>query len=135
MDTKQQSDAEIAKKTTEAIAAEGPPPAVNNNSSTQAPPPQTIPVPSQPKVTRTSRDLGEMSRRMCRMFFPSSGRMGFDMITNSDELPPIETVRDMIAYETRLRLSQPIQELMDLYHADEDSVTYVLCFFLVSMQL
>ncbi len=133
MDTKQQSDAEITKKTTEAIAVEGSPPVVNNKPSTQAPLPQTIQQPPpQPKVN--SRDREKMSRRMCRMFFPSSGRMGFDMITDSNELPPIETVRDMIAYETRLRLSQPIQELMDLYHTDEDSVTYVL-FFFVFMQL
>jgi hypothetical protein len=121
MDTTQQGDAEIGKKTTAAIAAEGQPPVVNNKPPAQAPPPPTIQQSSRPKVN--PRDADQMSRRTCRMFFPSSGRMGFDMITVSDELPPIETVRDMIAYETRLRLSQPIQELMDLYHTNEDSVT------------
>ena len=121
MGNMQQSDAEITKKTTEAIAAEGSPPIANNKRPTQAPVPQKV---QQPRSRRSDHgDPGDTSRRMCRMFFPSSGRMGFDMITESDELPPIEMVRDMIAYETRLRLSQPIQELMDFYNADEDSVT------------
>jgi hypothetical protein len=57
------------------------------------------------------------------MFFPTSGRMGFETVKQSDELPPIETLREMIAYEIRLRLSEPIQELIDLYHTDEGAVT------------
>jgi hypothetical protein len=53
------------------------------------------------------------------MFFPTSGRMGFEKVCMSDELPPIETLREMIAYETRLRLSEPIQELIESYHTNE----------------
>lgn len=121
MDAKQHFDAEITKKTTEAIVADGPPPVVNNKPVIAVLDPQIVQQ-QQPRRPNP-KDRGDTSRRMCRMFFPSSGRMGFNMITESDEMPPIETVRDMIAYETRLRLSQSMQELMDFYHADEDSVT------------
>ncbi len=120
MDAQQQRAAELTKKTATAIAANGQPPMVNNKLPAEVPRPQ-VQQPSRPKAS--SKDEDQMSRRMCRMFFPSSGRMGFDMIKDSDELPSIEIVRDMIAYETRLRLSEPIQELMDLYYKDEDSVT------------
>lgn len=65
----------------------------------------------------------KVTKRMCRMFFPSSGRMGFDMVKVSEELPPVETIRKMILYETQLRLSDEMQNLMDLYSHDEDSVT------------
>lgn len=41
----------------------------------------------------------------------------------SDDLPPLEVVRAMIKYETELRLSKPIQDLFDLYHTDDNSVT------------
>jgi len=34
-------------------------------------------------------------------------------------------VREMILYETRLRLSDSVQELMDEYHNDESAVTFV----------
>jgi hypothetical protein len=57
------------------------------------------------------------------MFFPTSGHMGFDTIKSSDELPPIEIVREMILYETRLRLSDSIQDIMDENHTDECAVT------------
>jgi len=124
MDIKQQRDAEIAEKTAAAIASEGPPSVNNNNKPPeQASSPSTYQQPPPPNSQPKRRQ--EDSRRMCRMFFPSSGHMGFDLIKDSDELPSIETLRDMIVYETRLRLSQPIQDLMDYYHADEDSVTYI----------
>lgn len=121
MATTRQRDADLTEKTKAAITAEGSPPVVSNKQPALAPLQPTTEQPSRPKVQPS--DAGKRSKRMCRMFFPSSGRMGFDLITDSDELPPVETVRDMIVYETRLRLSQPIQELMDLYHTDEDSVT------------
>ena len=57
------------------------------------------------------------------MFFPTSGRMGFEKISTSDDLPPIETLREMIAYETHLRLSEPIQELIESCHKDEKALT------------
>jgi hypothetical protein len=57
------------------------------------------------------------------MFFPTSGRMGFEKVSMSEELPPIETLREMIAYETRLRLSEPIQELIESYHTNEVALT------------
>jgi hypothetical protein len=57
------------------------------------------------------------------MFFPTSGHMGFDTVKLSEELPPIEIVREMILYETRLRLSNSIQEIMDEYYTDESAVT------------
>ncbi|CAF2135336.1 unnamed protein product [Rotaria magnacalcarata] len=60
------------------------------------------------------------------MFFPTSGRMGFDTIKTSNEFPPIETVREMITYETSIRLSEPIQELMDFYYNDATSLSRVL---------
>ncbi len=41
----------------------------------------------------------------------------------SDELPPLEIVRKMIKYETSLRLSEPIQQLFDLYHTDDNAIT------------
>lgn len=57
------------------------------------------------------------------MFFPTSGRMGFEKVNISDELPPIEVLREMIAYETDLRLSEPIQELIESCHTDEKALT------------
>jgi hypothetical protein len=57
------------------------------------------------------------------MFFPTSGRMGFEKVSTSDELPPIEILREMIAYETRLRLSEPIQELIESHHTNEEALT------------
>ncbi|CAF1575960.1 unnamed protein product [Rotaria sp. Silwood1] len=116
----QQREAIIIQKTTAAIAAEGLPLMADSRSSAQpmpSPPLSQQPPPTKPRTRR--------SRRMCRMFFPSSGRMGFDKVKISDELPPIETLHNMIMFETRLRLSEPIQELMDLYHTDEDSVTLI----------
>ncbi|CAF4297452.1 unnamed protein product, partial [Rotaria magnacalcarata] len=48
--------------------------------------------------------------------------MGFDTIKTSNEFPPIETVREMITYETSIRLSEPIQELVDFYYNDATSL-------------
>lgn len=111
-DGKQQQDAAITEKTKKAIAGQQAPSSKTDESA----PPQ--PTRGKPKVARA----------MCRMFFPSSGRMGFGKVKDSIELPPLETLRHMITYETRLRLSDSIQELMDVYHTDEESVTYVLVF-------
>lgn len=46
----------------------------------------------------------------------------------SDDLPPLEIVRKMITYETSLRLSEPVQQLFDLYHTDDNAITYVYYF-------
>ena len=108
-DGKQQQDATITEKTREAIAGQRAPAPKSDES---APP-------------KSTRGKPKVARAMCRMFFPSSGRMGFDKVKDSIELPPLETLRHMVAYETRLRLSDSIQELMDAYHTDEESVTYV----------
>jgi hypothetical protein len=48
----------------------------------------------------------------------------------SDDLPPLETVREMIKYETSLRLSESVQQLFDLYHTNDNAITSV-DFFLV----
>ncbi|CAF2876498.1 unnamed protein product [Rotaria sp. Silwood2] len=110
--------AELAAKTAAAIAAEGPPPAFNNGLSIQ---PTLAPLPRyhppRPKIPRRYLE--------CRMLFPTSGHKGFDTIKLSDEIPPIEIVHEMILYETRLRLSDSIQELMDEYHTDGTAVTFV----------
>jgi hypothetical protein len=109
--------AEIAKKTAAAIAAEGSPPVVNHENAIQFTLPQLPryqpPLPTRPRQTR----------RVCRMFFPTSGHMGFDKVKLSDEYPSIDVLHKMIAYETHLRLCNSIQELMDEYHTDEDAVT------------
>jgi hypothetical protein len=117
-------DTKIAEATAAAIAANGSPPAINNTpvakdsiaglSEHQRPP-------DRPPYIR-SKKTNDMQHR-CLMMFPTSGHMGFDIIKMSDELPPIETIREMIAYETRLRLSEPIQELMELYHTNESALT------------
>jgi hypothetical protein len=109
--------AELARKTLAAIASEGPPPTVNNGLSVQG---------SLPKLPRYQPPPPSPPRERymeCRMFFPTSGHMGFDTIKSSDELPPIEIVREMILYETRLRLSDSIQDIMDENHTDECAVT------------
>jgi hypothetical protein len=49
--------------------------------------------------------------------------MGFDKVKLSDEYPSIDVLHKMIAYETRLRLCNSIQELMDEYYTDEEAVT------------
>lgn len=41
----------------------------------------------------------------------------------SDDLPPLEILREMIKYETFLRLSEPIQNLFDLYREDDRAIT------------
>jgi hypothetical protein len=113
--------AEIAKKTAAAIATEGTPSIGNDRSSIKPSLPELPryqPPPPPPRPRRQARyDM------VCRMFFPTSGHMGFDTIKFSEELPPIEIVREMILYETRLRLSDSIQQIMDEYHTDESAVT------------
>jgi hypothetical protein len=47
----------------------------------------------------------------------------------NDGLPPLDIVRQMIKYETSLRLSDPVQQLFDLYHTDDNAITLV--YFLV----
>ena len=44
-------------------------------------------------------------------------------LTLSDDLPPLNILRQMIQYETALRLSEPVQELFDLYHNDDNAIT------------
>jgi hypothetical protein len=109
--------AEIAKKTAAAIATEGSPPLINNANAIQNSLPQLPRYQPPPPVRSYVR------RRGGRMFFPTSGHMGFDTVKLSDEFPSNEIVREMIIYETRLRLSDSIQELMDEYHTDENAVT------------
>ncbi|CAF1291604.1 unnamed protein product, partial [Rotaria magnacalcarata] len=72
------------------------------------------------------------SRAQCRMFFPTSGCIGFDTIKTSNEFPPIETVREIITYETSIRLSEPIQELMNFYYNDEASLRLALLLHIIS---
>lgn len=105
---------EIAEQTAAAIEAEGTPPSAKNSKTIKTNPPE-LPRHKPPKP--------DGRYMICRMFFPSSGHLGFDTVSFSEELPPVETLREMILYETRLRLSDSIQELMDLYHEDEDAVT------------
>ena len=112
----------VADKTAEALAAHGQPSSVANNGSITPNGPTPLSQqqpPSKPQSTRRK----DYSRGKCRMFFPSSGHMGFEIVKTSDELPSIETIRKMISYETSIRLSEPIQELMDMYHTDEAAVT------------
>jgi hypothetical protein len=109
--------AELAAKTAAAIAAEGIPSTVDSSLSVK---------PSLPQLPRYQPPPPSPPDRMLRnvlMFFPASGRMGFDTVKLSEELPPIEIVRQMIFYETSLRLSHSIQEIMDEYHTDESAVT------------
>lgn len=113
LDDKQQQVNEVTAKTQAAIAAEVAPPRNSNSNGDKKSLLDKVFRPGRPRSSRGN----------CRMFFPSSGRMGFDQVKTSDELPPVEILRDMIQYETRLRLSEPIQDLMDVYCADEESVT------------
>jgi len=108
--------AELAAKTAAAIAAEGIPSTVDSSLSVKPSLPQ-LPRYQPPPPPPRGRDM------VCRMFFPTSGHMGFDTVKLSEELPPIEIVREMIFYETSLRLSHSIQEIMDEYHTDESAVT------------
>jgi hypothetical protein len=114
--------AELAEKTSAAIASEGPPPTVNNGPTVQRSLPKLPRYQPPPPSPPRERFMGG-GGMVCRMFFPTSGHMGFDTIKSSDELPPIEIVREMILYETRLRLSDSIQDIMDENHTDECAVT------------
>jgi hypothetical protein len=111
--------AQIAEKAAAAIAAEGlPSTEVNNRNTIQRSLPQ-LPRYQPPPPVRPVERL----ERCCRMFFPTSGHIGFDTVKLSCESPPVEIVREMIIYETRLRLSDSIQQLMDEYHTDENAIT------------
>ena len=66
---------------------------------------------------------GGDSYSRCLMFFPTSGHMGFEIIKSSAELPPIDVVRQMVSYDVQLRLSEPIQNLIEKYHHDEAIIT------------
>lgn len=70
---------------------------------------------------KPGRGGGSYSR--CLMFFPTSGHMGFEIIKSSAELPPIDVVRQMVAYDVQLRLSEPIQNLIEKYHSNEAIIT------------
>ena len=116
--------AELAEKTAAAIASEGPPPAVNNGPTVQRSLPKLPryqPPPPSPPIEPYSMD--SMSSMECHMFFPTSGHMGFDTIKTTNELPLIEIVREMILYETRLRLSDSIQDIIDECHPDQCAAT------------
>ena len=81
-----------------------------------------------PKKDTTSDDRrpgrgGGVSYSRCLMFFPTSGHMGFEIIKTSAELPPVDVVRQMVAYDVQLRLSEPVQNLIDKYHDDEAVIT------------
>ncbi|CAF3812573.1 unnamed protein product [Rotaria sp. Silwood1] len=116
----------IEQQTAEAIAA--------NNKSPSAIKKQIQSIRSlfsrpkrEDKSRKSSHDPSDdILRSRCMMFFPTSGRMGFDKVEVSDELPPIEILREMITYETSIRLSEPIQELMDIYHKDEAALRCIL---------
>ncbi|CAF1307332.1 unnamed protein product [Adineta steineri] len=111
--------AELAEKTATAIANEGPPPNINDRPA--------IPnsLPTLPRYEPPPPHRPQRQRPTCRMFFPTSGHLGFDTVKLTTELPSIETVREMVIYETRLRLSDSIQEIMDQYYTDECAVTFV----------
>ena len=117
-----QDHAVIAEKTTKAIATQVKPIISTKNGASASngtkPADQKKPPPDRKPID--SRDFSE---RRCLMFFPTSGHMGFEIVKTSDELPPVEAIREMIAYETRLRLSEPVQDLIDTYHTDEAAVT------------
>ncbi|CAM2712197.1 unnamed protein product [Rotaria socialis] len=123
LNTSQQYRSALTQAIKAAIHAEQSPPVGDNKSAKQYPLPPQLPYSNR----RPSSDahIRMPTKVRCRMLFPSSGHTGFDTIKISSEMPPLETVREMILYETRLRLSDPIQELMDLYHMDEDSVTFI----------
>jgi hypothetical protein len=121
-DTNGQKYAVIEDQTATAIATEEQPQPVTNRGpvvSNSSPPPNQQQPPPQLQFTRPK----DYSRGKCRMFFPTSGHMGFQLVKTSDEFPSIETIREMIAYEIRIRLCEPIQELMDMYHTDEAAIT------------
>lgn len=46
-----------------------------------------------------------------------------EVVTLNDGFPPLEVLRQMIEYETHLRLSDSIQELFDLHRQDDKAVT------------
>ena len=105
----QQQYEEIAGKTAQAIGKQGSEQSIADKPKDDQKAPTVTRIPWEPPMG-------------CRMFFPTSGHQGFDLLKVSDELPPVETVRAMMLYETRLRLSDSIQDIMDEYHVDEDAV-------------
>ena len=114
---------EIAKKTAAAIEAERTPAAADGNGNNAIAPRIAPNLPDLPRYEPPRPTRLEPNERVCRMFFPTSGHRGFDLVKVSGELPPLEIVQQMILYETRLRLCDSIQEIMDEYHTDEAAVT------------
>ncbi|CAM4917617.1 unnamed protein product [Rotaria socialis] len=121
-----QLKANIEQQTAEAIAANEKTPTASEKSDKKKRSVVSPPKRQDPSNRRPPGSEDGFSRSRCLMFFPTSGRMGFGKVTISDELPPIETLREMIAYETNIRLSEPIQELMDVYHTDEAALRRIL---------
>jgi hypothetical protein len=119
MNTNGQDYNKIAEQTTAAITAQGQPSVATRSTALPSPSNQQQPPPPEPRVSRPK----DYSRAQCKMFFPTSGHMGFEIIKTTDESPTVETIREMIIYETRLRLSEPIQDLMDVYYKDEGAAT------------
>jgi len=118
----------IAQETAAAIATQDQLlPMVKNESSTSNPPPpankQQPPPKPKKKPRRRNKDDADLLEYRCLMFFPTSGHMGFEAIKTSMELPSVEVIRDMIAYEICIRLCEPIQDLIDVYHKDEAAIT------------
>ncbi|CAF3263724.1 unnamed protein product [Rotaria socialis] len=128
-----QAQATIEQQTADAIAAQVKAPPINNKQHKVKLSPFSPPNLLNDNHNGSSYHfLQDFSRARCKMFFPTSGRMGFDKIKTSTEFPPIETVREMITYETSIRLSEPIQELMDFYHNDEASLRLALLLHIIS---
>lgn len=111
-----QTQATLEQKTAEAIAANGQSATADGKKDKR----KDSKSKKEDKPRKPRRDFPDNSSQYrCLMFFPTSGHIGFDTIKTSDEFPPIETIREMVTYETKIRLSKPIQELMDYYHTDE----------------
>ncbi|CAF1915608.1 unnamed protein product [Rotaria magnacalcarata] len=128
-----QAQISIEQQTADAIAAQVKHPPINNKQHKVKPSPfSPLNFLNDDHNGSFYHFLQDFSRARCRMFFPTSGRMGFDTIKTSTEFPPIEIVREMITYETSIRLSEPIQELMDFYHNDETSLRLALLLHTIS---
>jgi hypothetical protein len=121
-----QTQATIAEKLNEVIAAQEKPPPVNQKQVKSKNSFFSRPKPKDDRDQSPPSSFDDYPRARCLMFFPTSGRMGFDRVKTSEELPSIETVREMIAYETSIRLSEPVQEFMESYHKDEAALRFIL---------
>ncbi|CAF1048206.1 unnamed protein product [Adineta steineri] len=123
MDTTDQDYNMIAEQATAAITAQIQALSLTSNGSADTNSTTLSPSSNQTQLFKQSRS-DTVAR--CFMFFPTSGHMGFETIKTSNESPTIETIRDMIAYEIRIRLSESIQQLMDIYYKDEGAITLIL---------